>query len=217
MDLAFQLNDGVLAPLLHRHWLKAEEYAQLLRAQEALSVAQQEAQCLRREAASEAEALRHRAHEQGLAEGRAEAAEQLAAIALRSAEVLRRLAALRARSVMRARLAVVQDLRALGLAAAARPQAARVVRSEAFLVLRVPPEHESAAREALAALLSEGGLPGAVELVADPALADHACVMESESGVVSAGLDVQLAAIGRAVSAAVARLATEVEPLDGAP
>jgi len=218
MGLALLLNEGELALLSQgRSWLKAAEYSRLLQAQDVLLAARQEAQRMRLDAASEAVVTLRRAHEQGLAEGRAEAAEQLAALSLRSAQVLHRLETVIARAVMRALEEVVQEMPAQALYEAALRKAAKLVRGEAFLTLRVPTQREAAARDALARLLEEGGLPGAVELVADPALADHACVMESEAGVVSAGLDVQLAAIGRAVAGAVARLAAEPGLDGGAP
>ena len=86
-------------------------------------------------------------------------------------------------------------------------KAAKVVRGEAFLRLRVPPEQELAARAALATVTERGVLEGAVEVVADPGLPDLACVLESEAGVVSAGLDVQLAAVNAAVVRELGRLA----------
>lgn len=214
MGLALLLNEGDLALLAHRPWLKAGEYTVLLESQEVLSAAHREGQRLQAQAVAQADALRQEAREQGLAEGRAEAAEELAAISLRSAQVLRRLEPAIARCVMRALHEMVEDMPVQALYESALLKAAKLVRSESFLILRVPPRHEAAARHALAKMLGDGGLPGAVELSTDPSLPDHACVMESEAGVVSAGLDVQLAAIGRAVTAAVAGLAGDLTRQD---
>lgn len=212
MGLALLLNEGDLVLLADRPWLKAGEYTALLEAHEVLSAAHREGERLRAEATAQADALRQAGREHGLAEGRAEAAEELAAISLRSAQVFRRLEPAIARCVMRALHEMVEDMPVQALYEAALLKAAKLVRSESFLLLRVPPRHEEAARNALARLLGEGGLPGAVELSTDSSLPDHACVMESEAGAVSAGLDVQLAAIGRAVTAAVTGLAGEPEP-----
>ena len=88
-------------------------------------------------------------------------------------------------------------------------QAAQAVRGEVFLELRVPPEHEVQAREALRKLSEAHGPFAAVELLVDAALPPHACVLASEAGTVSAGLDVQLRALSAAVSREISRLATD--------
>lgn len=208
MGLALLLNAGELALAPERAWLKARDYAALLDAQGLLEAACVEAGRLKQQACDEAEAVRQAAREQGLKEGRAQAAAELAALSLRSARVLHRLEAAIARAVTATLGEMVQDLPADRLYESALRKAAKVVRGEAFLALRVPPSRESAARSALAALLDDGLLPGAVEVIVDASLADHACVMESEAGIVSAGLDVQLHAIGTAVARELARLGT---------
>jgi len=190
-----------------RPWLKAAEYASWVDASSLIEAARGEAARLRDDALREADAVRQAAMEAGREAARTELAAELAAMSLGSAAMLRRLEAAIAGAVHATLLDVIGDLSPDRLYESALRKAAKVVRGESFLVLRVPPAQEAAARKALDVLLDEGSLPNAVELVADPQLGDLACVMESDAGMVSAGLDVQLEAIGRAVSRELAGLA----------
>ena len=208
MGLALLLNERALALVPRRAWLKAAEHARLLEAEALIAAAHDEAARVLREAAEQVEALKASALEQALDQGRQQAAEQLAAIALQSARVLQQLESVIARAVTMALQEVVQELPPLPLYEMALRKAGKVLRGASFLTLRVPPRYEEAARAALSTLLNEGGLAGAVDLVVDAALPDLACVMESDAGLVSAGLDVHVAAIGRAVAGEVARLAS---------
>jgi type III secretion protein L len=206
MDMALLLIDTTLAPHSPRPWLKAGEYARLVDAQAVLDAARTEAERLRTEATAEFEAARRSGYEKGLAEAAERMAVELAAIGMHSAAVMRGLEEAIARTVSRTLADAVQDIPADRLYERALKKASRAARTEAFLTLRVPPQREEAARAALAAVLEEGGFAGAVELAIDPGLPDLACVLESEAGTVSAGLDVQLAALGDAVAREVARV-----------
>lgn len=206
VEVAFLLTGTTLAPQVTRPWLKAHEYALLVNAQALLQAAQGEVMKMRASAEEAAELRRRAGHEEGLREGLAEASTELAAGALRSTRLLRGLDEVIARAVSAALSDTVQEIPAEALYELALRKAAKAVRGENFLVLRVPPLREAAARQALAAVLEAGGFEGAVEVSVDSKLPDHACVLESESGVVSAGLDVQLSALNAAVAREVAQL-----------
>lgn len=211
MGLAVLLKGGELDLVVGRRpWLKEADHLRLLDAQGLLDTARAQAERWREDADAAFAQAREEGRALGLGEGREQAAAELAGIALQSAAVLRRLESAIARAVDRALAGVVGGLPAEDLYEAALRQAAQAVRGEVFLVLRVPPQHEGPAREALRRLSEGDGPFGAVELVVDASLPPHACVLASEAGTVSAGLDVHLQAISAAVSREVSRLAANV-------
>lgn len=193
----------------HARWLKARDYACLLDAEGAVDAAREHAARLRQQAQDDADEMRAMACERGLQEGRAKAAEEMAAMVVQATLVLRQLEPVIARAVTVVLDGMVQELPTSRLYEAALRKAARALRSEALVALRVPPEREAAARQALEALLAAGDLQGTVDVVPDAHLPDLGCVLESEAGSVSAGLDVQLDAIRRAVAREMARLTAD--------
>ena len=79
------------------------------------------------------------------------------------------------------------------------------VRNQQRVLIRVAPADEKPVREALAAMLT--AVPGStsfVDVVADARLVRGACLLESELGVVDAGLETQLKALENAFRAKIA-------------
>lgn len=206
MDMAFLLIAHTPRAATGRAWLKSAEFGALQDARGLIDAANAEAQQLLEAAQRRVPEIERAARDQGHAKGMAEAAAELAKQALGAALVLRQLEGVIAKAVSTVLADTVKELPEAALYAAALRKAASVVRGEPFLRLRVPPGREVAAREALTQVLRQGMLEGSVELVVDSGLADLACVMESEAGSVSAGLDVQIAAVGQAVTAELERL-----------
>ena len=75
------------------------------------------------------------------------------------------------------------------------------VRSQQKVLIRVCPADEAAVREALAAMITAA--PGGVsflDVAADPRMKPGDCILESELGVVDAGVETQLKAIENALA-----------------
>lgn len=75
------------------------------------------------------------------------------------------------------------------------------VRSQQKVLIRVCPADEAAVRDALSAMIASA--PGGVSFLdvsADPRMKPGDCILESELGVVDAGLETQLKALENALS-----------------
>lgn len=92
----------------------------------------------------------------------------------------------------------------------------KLVKDSALLTLRVPEAERENAQRAVAELaaLLQPGL--AIEVIADAQMPEGACRFESDSGVIDAGLDTQLAAIRRAVERAAREMAQSPDAADDA-
>lgn len=204
---------AVLIPELRlvatRPWLKRDDYLQVVQAREVIVLARQEAARIVAEAAREARALKDAAREEAREAGRADVSREIASAAMRATRVMLQLRSVIAGLVARTFRGVLDDMPAEKVYALALRRASRIVREESFITLRVPPGREAAANAALEQLLAELGWEGKVSLHADPALPDHACVLESAAGQVSCGMDIQLEAIAAAVQREVGRLVVD--------
>jgi spermidine/putrescine-binding protein len=88
----------------------------------------------------------------------------------------------------------------------------------ALLTLRVPEADREDAQRAIAELMAQlpqGATGTAIEVVVDAQMPEGACRFESDSGVIDAGLDTQLAAIRRAVERAAREMAQAGDDEDG--
>jgi type III secretion protein L len=90
---------------------------------------------------------------------------------------------------------------------------ARLVKDVPLLRLRVPEAERDTAQAAVDAVLSSLEAPPRIEVTADASLDDGGCIFETDNGVVDASLDVQLAAIKRAVTRAAELAAAEADSL----
>jgi flagellar assembly protein FliH len=166
-----------------------------------------EADAILSDARARAAAALEAARRQGREEGRAEAAAQLAALlAAGRAEADAMLA-----RVEPAALAIATRMAELivGRAVALDPTVMAAIAGEAVAAcrtrtgtvqLRVHPDDLAAIEPARAALLARLGDDASLELVADPAVERHGCVVDTPVGRVDAQLATQLAALGRALA-----------------
>ena len=93
----------------------------------------------------------------------------------------------------------IADARPEALFEAALMRVDTLIRSEPFISVRVAPAQEASMREVLARLRDEAQWHMTVSVVADPALAIGACVVQTASGTLELGVDAQLEAFRRAV------------------
>lgn len=170
----------------------ASAWLPLTRAQELVDQANRAVNALEEELATE----RRRAREQGLAEGREEALSQFAdaIAALHSARD--QLAERLRNQVTELAVAIVERIApALGserLVPILVDEAVRQLAFEPNLIVRVHPDVVDATRRRLAEQgVGMSGAPG-TEVVATPEFSEFDCVIETEGGVVRAGLREQL-------------------------
>jgi type III secretion protein L len=177
--------------------VRAEEYRALLDAEGLLEDARGEAARIVAEGQAEFE----RQRELGLALGRRQAAEERAALALEaSAETIRSLRNAEEKLVdlvVKTARKVIGEIDVRERAPGLIRTALTSLTAEGKAKIRVAAEDLPAARDAIRG--TGASADEFVELAVDPRLKPGACVLETPSGVIDAGLDVQLAAIERSL------------------
>jgi type III secretion protein L len=201
MGLAVLIDRQTLRVAHHGKVVKREDFAALLSAQELTRKAEDAAQTLLAHARQRYEQERAQGYRDGLAQAQAEFAASLLAAAAKQTQALGALESRIVGVVMRALRGILQHMDERALLEQALRRVAAALKGDRFVVLRVCPRQESAARAALQAVVQELGAPDLVEVRADAALQPGACIVESDSAVVDASLEPQLAAIERALRA----------------
>lgn len=199
MGLAFLITSENLQILSERKVLKENEYAALLEANTIIATAQKERERILQEAQRQYEQKELLGYRDGVARGQLEYARKAFASALDSASQLRALRQTMADMVVRAVTELADELEPRHLFAAALRRIEALVRDEAFVVLRVAPSQEGALREALAKVWQRDLNAQPVKVVADPSLADTACVAQTPSGEIDASLEIQITALRQAI------------------
>ncbi|MFW5876886.1 MAG: type III secretion system stator protein SctL [Myxococcota bacterium] len=179
-----------------RHVLAAEVLDARQRAEHILAEARSEADRIVSEARAEADRIRREATEAGLREGQARAA----TLVTRASEIRDRMLTDAEGQVTKLALAVARRL--VGAAAASDPSLVRGLVEQALartrrartLELRVHPDDAPQVRELV------DGRPREISVEADASIERGGCVLHTDVGDVDARLEVQLAAIERALS-----------------
>lgn len=175
--------------------------------------AAQRAQQIVEEAEQRAQAVADEAFEEGRARGEAEALE--AWHARRLDQALEQAVGFEAQQDALARIVMAGVERVLraeparGLFEKALAHVGELMREASGATLRVHPDDEPAAREALATTQGLRAPNARIELVCDTALPPGACLFDSEHGSLDASLQVQLAALRSAIAGACVRFAHE--------
>jgi type III secretion protein L len=178
----------------------AERLGELLKSVSVLESAVLEAQAIIDNSHAEVHAEKERGYREGLAQARAEIAEQFASTAACKANELAAQEHRLTRIVMRSLAKILQD--DVGLDALYSKALSRVMRSvqdERYLTLRVPSADIERVQIIVDALTKTFATPPFVEVIGDAELAHGACIVESEHGAIDASLDTQLKAIERAL------------------
>ncbi|MBO6171329.1 MAG: HrpE/YscL family type III secretion apparatus protein [Desulfovibrio sp.] len=181
--------------------LRAADYARLLEAQNLLDDARAEAEAIRKRAEDAYQERKKQGYEDGVLEGQMQQAEKMLETGMQAVEYLEGLERQIVEVVTTAVRKIVGELddreRIVRVVRTALDQ----VRGRQRVVVRVCPEEEPQVREALAPMLAKTSGASGLELVADQRMKPGDCMLESEMGVVDAGLDVQLKAIENALAA----------------
>lgn len=201
MGTMFQMTGGIVAPAPGTRLIRAEEYSRLLEAGELLAAARGRADAIRAEAEEAYETRRREGYEDGVMEGRMEQAEKMMETAMQAVEYIENIEETLVKVVTSAVRKIIGELDERERIVRVVRTALVSVRSQQKVLIRVCPADEPAVREALAAMIASA--PGGVSFLdvpADPRMKPGDCILESELGVVDAGLETQLRALENALA-----------------
>ncbi|MCR4666690.1 MAG: HrpE/YscL family type III secretion apparatus protein [Desulfovibrio sp.] len=181
--------------------LRAADYARLLEAQQLLDDASAEAEAILKRAEEAYQERQEQGYKDGVLEGQMEQAEKMLETGMQAVQYLEGLERQIVDVVTTAVRKIIGEMddkeRIVRIVRTALDQ----VRGRQHVLIRVCPEEEPYVREALAPMLGKSSLSRALELVADQHMKPGDCMLESEMGVVDAGLEIQLRAIENALTA----------------
>ncbi len=179
--------------------LRAHDVQRFSEATNLLAEARQRAAAIVTEAEAEAEIRRQRGFQEGVREGKLKVAEQMMDTLNRMAVSLESIEEQVVHTVIRAVRKVIGDMEDRELIAEVVANLMASVRQTRAVNLRVHPDMVEHVRIRVTDLLRDHPTLKYVDVVADSSLAARDCVLESEVGVIDAGVDVQLAAIERSL------------------
>lgn len=195
--LLFIKNGGVACAPGQR-LLKAADYAKLVEAGRILDLAREEAEAMRLASQEAFAAEKERGYAEGLAQGKMEMVERMMDSLSAGVDYLEKLESTLVDLVLNSMRKIIDGFddreRVLGVVR----KALNYARSQRRVVLRLSPDDAEFVQEELAALQSDFPGIGLLDVVADPRQAKGACLLESELGVIDAGIEVQLAGIKKA-------------------
>jgi len=195
MASLFRIDPAGIAVFPGARLIKAAEWANWQEARDIVAAARQEAERLRLEGEAAFAAEKERGYAQGLLEGRSEHAEQMMDTVLKSIDYIEGLEKGISSLVGEALRKILGSLPPEELIAGVVRQSLALVRGQRRVILRVSPEDEGPLRSRLEEILREYSSIGFVDLQADSRLARGACTLQSDMGVIDAGVETQIRAI----------------------
>lgn len=204
MDAMFRLSDGTLHVRPGIKILKAPEATQWMNARRMLEETHACCADMLRKAELDAETMRRKGYEEGCEEGRLEYAEKMLETVFSSLEFIEGVETRLVDVVSQAVRKIIGEMDDTTRIVLVVRQALQTVRQQQRVTLRVAVADEKAVAEALAPLMqSAPGMAAFLNLLPDPRLPRGSCLLESDMGVVDAGLETQLKALERAFRAKV--------------
>ncbi|MDR3175535.1 MAG: HrpE/YscL family type III secretion apparatus protein [Desulfovibrio sp.] len=202
MGALFRLINNVARPAAGTRIISAAETGLLLEANDILAAAVRRAREVEENAKLAYEEQRLKGYEDGQEACRGEYAEKVLEVALQSVEYIEGLEQTIVKVVTEAVERVIGELDDNERIVRIVRTALSAVRNQKRVVARVAPADEKAVTDGLAAMISRGhGASGFLDVVADPRLPTGSCILESELGVVDAGLETQMHALEKAFNA----------------
>ena len=201
MGAVFRLTGNTVMPAPGVRVLRAADYARLVEANDVLAAARERAAAMAAEAEKAYEERRQAGYEDGLMEGRMEQAEKMMETAIQAVEYIENIEETLVKVVTSAVRKIIGELDERERIVRVVRTALVSVRSQQKVLIRVCPADEPAVREALAAMIASA--PGGVSFLdvsADPRMKPGDWILDSELGVVDAGLETQLRALENALA-----------------
>lgn len=199
MGALLRLKSDALLPAADRTVIKAGAYLEGLQARSLLEQARDQAAAIQAQAREEFVRERERGHAEGLEAGKQVMAERIMAAAVRSMDGLAAMEEEMVNVVIQALKKIIGEMDDRERLVRIVRTALNMVRNEKKVILRVPPAQADTATSALSELQRDHPGITILEVVADPRLAGDDCVLESDLGIVDAGLDNQIEAIRKAL------------------
>lgn len=192
--LQLRLNDGVqLEPGAKR--VPAEAYQTVLDSEAIIARAREEAAQIARQAQEEFEAQKKLGFEEGLEEGRLEMAERMFDSVTKSVDYFSGLEQQMVELVVKALRKILGEYDDRDRVVQVVRSALSVARNQSNVTLRVPPAEAEVARERLDEIVKPYPAIRFLEVTPESRLGPGECILETDLGVVDAGLETQLTAI----------------------
>lgn len=179
--------------------IKAREYATWWKAAEALEKAEEEAKRIVEEAREVFQRERTRGYRDGLLEGKMNMSAQMMDTVAKTVDYFAEIEKKVVDIVTLAVRKIVGEMDPGDLIAAVVKNVLTLARNQTQVTLRVSPGQAETVRERLNEITAS--YPGVrfVDVVADGRLKEGGCILETEMGIVDAGVDVQIEAIRRSL------------------
>lgn len=197
MGSMFLLKKQAFEPAPGVKILKADDYARMVEANDLLEEARAHYEKITAEAQEIYEAQKSRGYEEGLEEGRMEHAARVFEVAAESLDYFEKLELTVVKIVSDALERVLGELNEDELILRVVKSGIAIARNEHRVVVRVCPGQVKVVEEAQADLLRHFAGIRMLDVVADSRLKKGDCLVESEMGVVDAGLETQMTALKR--------------------
>jgi len=191
----FRLDAAGLSVSPDTRLIKAAAWADYCAAEEIAAEARAYAEAMRFRAEEAFEAEKRRGYEQGVLEGRQEQAERIMETVLKSIEYIEGLEKGVAALVGEALRKILGSLPPEELMAGVVRRSLALVRGQKQVVIRVSPEDEEGVKAKLAEIWREYSSIAFVDVQADGRLARGACTLQSDMGIIDAGVETQVRAI----------------------
>jgi type III secretion protein L len=195
MASLFRINAGSIGAAPDSRLIRAEEWAAYCSARDIAAAAGEYAANLRREAEEAFAAEKQRGYEEGLRESRQEHAENILETVLKSIDYIEGLEKGIAGLVGDALRKILGEIPPDELIAGVVRQALTLVRGQKRVTLSVAPEDEPTVRSRTDELLRDYASIAFIDVVADGRLSRGACLLQSDMGVIDAGVETQIRAI----------------------
>lgn len=176
--------------------IKGADYAQIIDATRFIDAARDHAEKIEQQARMAFEQRKQEGHEQGLNEARLEMVSQMFEIVERAAGYLEHVEEQVVTIVMNSLRHILATLPPDELIVqSVRKALAAVMANQKQVTLRVPHAQVDAVQRRLNEILSTFPAIASIEIAADSRLEGSDCILETDVGVVQAGVDIQLRAI----------------------
>lgn len=193
-DFVF-LDQGRLRPAPNTQIIKAADYAVITEAQQIIAAAHDQAAQIIKAAEAEFQAQSKKGFDQGLRQARKQMAEQITTTALHSQQYFRNLKTQTIELVMAVVKKVLQDIEPQALIVAQVTKALAALKGAPQVTLKVSPAVADTLNENLARITEAAPDIGLIDIKTVSGMPPDDLILESETGIVEAGLTDQLAAI----------------------
>jgi type III secretion protein L len=175
--------------------IKADEWAEWQTAEDLLAAARKSAEELRLESVQALEKEKQRGYEQGLLQGRQEHAEQMMDTVLKSIDYIEGLEKGLSSLVGDALRKILGALPPEDIISGVVRQSLALVRGQRQVILRVSPQDEPRVKARLDDIMREYPSISFVDLQSDGRMPPGGCTLQSDMGVIDAGVETQIRAI----------------------